>query len=196
MRHPRHSEQCLDECKASYAADHRAQGCGHAVGSGQCCCPSSDSLSRLAANRVWPLTRQRLLRHLATCADCADDYQVMHQAYVGMRAVLQTRARNRRGLWQWLAPLRGAGAAVMQPAVLGTALLLGLCLLMLPTDVERSTDGSAVFADTSHHPGGDDAVAMSMTGDVLFRSDFDARPEAYKTPEPLRQEVFADSFGG
>lgn len=192
MKHSHSSDQYLEECRARYAADHRHGLSPHTNSADLSNCPSSDSLARLAENRLmWP-ARRGLVQHLAACSACADDYRVVREAYVDMQDALQRPANGLRGLLQWLSP---AGNALMRPAILACALVLGLCmLLLLPSDPERLAAEHTSLVDASPSPASVNAVTMAE--DVLFRSDFDIGQESVQHSPGQRQEVFADSFGG
>jgi len=181
------NDRLLQEFRQQHAADFRAH-------EQSCCtdaanCPSSDSLARLAENRLrWPL-RQRLLRHLATCNTCADDYHVMSQASRNMQVTL----RPQQPWWQTVPAAINAllrpGAGLLRPAMFTAAVALAVSLLWLtPTDTShRSTANTADPAGT---------VAVAAADDVLFRSDFDNGSSSMHSGLPAKQTIFSDDFGG
>ncbi len=181
------NDRLLQEFRHQHAADFR----GHEP---SCCadpanCPSSDSLTKLAENRLWWPLRQRLLRHLANCNACADDYHVMRQASRNMLATLRPKQP-----WWHTAPaaisaLLRPGAGLLRPAMFTAAVALAVSLLwLMPTDtLNRSNVNTTDAAST---------VAVAAADDVLFRSDFDTGSKSMHADLPAQQTIFSDDFGG
>ncbi len=178
--------------------------------SGSChgACPSATQLADLAADRLWRWQRRPLLQHLATCSDCADDYRVMHAAYLGMKSALPSGSDHRSN------SLLGSYARLWQPSGLRPAMLTAMVAVLMvfggafvyetlhhsaaPMD-SRSHGQSVQSADLQDDVltgGGFESAPQMAANDVLFRNDFDQPAVSGAQPVLHRQEVFADSFGG
>jgi hypothetical protein len=130
-------------------------------------CPAPGSLSDLAAGRAWPWQRRRLVRHLADCSACADDYRTLLAARPGLSTALAGFEPERVGPAGWLRPSRALAAAV-------GALALGVVLVgQWDDDAAPAPQSGELFASEFEPaaPAGDAAPSA----DRLFRSDFDSR---------------------
>ncbi len=151
-------------------------------------CPTGERLAGLAAGRIWPWQRRRLVAHLTACTDCADDVRVLLDARAGLEAAfaahhaaLKPAAESRPARpWQpLLRPLPLAATAA--------AAAVALAVVFLPRPDPQ----------TSRQLAGDDLIlandfeiSIARNEDpLLFQSSFDGAPD----PEPA---LFKDNFGG
>ena len=144
-------------------------------------CPPADSLAALAAGRVWPWQRRKLVEHLSHCSDCADDYRVLTTARGGLVTALDKHGHAGEGLAAgWLRPGLAASAA--------------LVVVALSVSVLLQTDAPAPVAErgvlfASEFERGSRAAEHLPGQDRLFTSDFGES-------EGQSGRLFRDDFGG
>lgn len=144
-------------------------------------CPAADSLAELAAGRVWPWQRRKLVEHLSHCSDCAGDYHVLTAARSGLVTALEGQGHDGPGIAAgWLRPgLAGAAALVV--------VALSVAVLVQTGGPSPASDQGVLFA-SQFEPGTPQAEPQPGQ-DRLFTSDFGES-------QGQNAQLFRDDFGG
>lgn len=124
-------------------------------------CPDSRLLADLAAARVWPWQRRRLISHLPTCPHCAAELQSLLAIQDGLHDALGVTRPSDRTRLGWTAAFATAGACAAALAVV--LLLAGQHPVPDPTGPASDLLFASSFADG----------AVRAADDTLFRGDFD-----------------------
>ena len=144
------------------------------------CCPPAELLAQLAAGRVWPWQRRKLVEHFSHCSDCADDFRVLTTARGGLLTALEGKGHAGKGLTiAWLRPGLAAAALV--------AVTVSLSLLV-QTEGPGPIGGSGELFVSQFEPGTRQAQRQPEQ-DRLFISNFDE-------PQDRNAPLFRDDFGG
>lgn len=144
-------------------------------------CPSAGSLADLAAGRAWPWQRRRLVKHVAHCSDCADDYRVLTTARGGLITALDGQGHAGDGLMAgWLRSGLAAAALV--------TVAVSVSLMVQTENPVPGTENGALFV-SQFEPGARTPQQRLAESDTLFASDFG---ESRGEDGPL----FRDNFGG
>lgn len=165
-----------DRYSTSYRRGNRPDGCA---------CPPSGALADLAAGRAWPWQRRRLVEHLGSCNDCADDYRVLTRARGGLVGALEELGRANGN--RTLPGLRPALAA----AALAAFVALGAAVLLESGAPGPVAEPGAIFAGEFESAQARRANVTSPSDEVVFRSDFQG-----DFADGDGGRVFSDDFGG
>jgi len=143
-------------------------------------CPPAESLAELAAGRLWPWQRRKLVEHLSHCSDCADDYRVLTAARGGLVTALEGHGHAGRGVAAgWLRPGLVAAAALV--------VALSVSVLVQTGGSSPGADQGVLFA--SQFEPGPRQAARQPEQERLFTSDFGES-------QGQNAQLFRDDFGG
>lgn len=144
-------------------------------------CPPAGSLADLAAGRVWPWRRRKLVEHLSHCSDCADDYRVLTTARDGLVTALEGQGHAGQSVAAgWLRPGLAAAAALAVVA-------LSVSVLVQTGGPSPASEQGTLFA--SQFEPGPRQGERPPEQDRLFTSD-------HGEPEGGEALLFRDDFGG